>query len=267
MPKKTKKTKKTTQKQRQKQSVNVKVHIDQSKRTAPRQPSQQNKARFPAPHTQSLPYPSMVYNSPLLPLADNRPKTEDLTTTNQLLNALVAITTQSPQFDYYQRAQNNSNPSYVSHPIDDGSTLYLDNSVPSQFQDHRQITNGGLTAEAVGMTSKESLDDETDDAEQQIKNMGYASAQETVENGFKKSQKNVIFADSDSEPEKVDLDTASNINPKKTVGRPAKEKKEKAPSKATPAQQASLAKAREAKKKKYGSVTVEDVDEGYETGY
>lgn len=221
MPKKTKKTKRTTQKQRQKQSVNVKVHIDQSKRTAQRQPSQQNKGRFPAPHIQSLPYPSMVFNSPQLPLADNRPKTEELTTTNQLINALVTKTTQPPQFDYdsmynymkdrvnrehNQRAQNNINPSNVSFPTDDnsprvhdGSTLYLDNNIPSQFQEPRQLTNTGLTASA-GMISAESLDDDVDDAYEQLKGIG--SVQATVNTALKTPSKtpkknNELFPDTD----------------------------------------------------------------------
>lgn len=270
MPKKTKKTKKTTQKQRQKQSVNVKIHIDQSKRTVPRNKTNKVQPYIPAHNIQSSFYPS-TYNVPL-PLVDNSAKTENLATTNQLINALVTKTT-SPQFDYdsfftymknresNQRSQNNVNPSNISFPTED-------DNIPSQFVELRQLTNTGLTAEASGMTSNGSLDDDVDDAEKQLKSIGLESSQATVENGFKKLPKNVIFADSDSEPEKVDLETAANVNPKKTVGRPRKEKPEKPPSTATPAQIEAAAKAREGKKrKKYGNVTVEDVDEGYETGY
>ncbi len=103
MPKKTKnkKSKYTKQRQKQKQSVNVKINIDQSRRTTPRNPPNKKigHLHLPAPHIQSLPPSTMVTNSPLLPLDDNKPRTDELKETRQLINTLLLKDT--PNRDYY----------------------------------------------------------------------------------------------------------------------------------------------------------------------
>ncbi len=95
------KSTKQKQKQKQKQTVNVSVNIDQSKRTVPRGGNKTLPKRglpFPAPHIQSLPPPSMVINSPLLPIHENKPKTDDLQERRQS-SELVSNQPPQPQID------------------------------------------------------------------------------------------------------------------------------------------------------------------------
>lgn len=190
MPKKTKKTKKTTQKQKQKQSVNVKIHIDQSKRTNPRNTPSKKAGHYslPAPHIQSLPAPSMVLNSPLLPLADNKPKTDELQETKQLVNALVLRNIHQPEQQDIPRLIDQ----YISTP-DYNQQLYQrlmqqhtrqtqrpTRRTQTEFKTSEELTKTGLqTAKPAGVN----LDDEEDD--EAVRLIGFQTPQDSTQTGFK----------------------------------------------------------------------------------
>lgn len=91
MPKKTKKTKRTTQKQ--KQSVNVKINIDNSRKTRQQNPQKSKGTRFQAPFNNSLPSPTMDQNFPQLPVVDN-----NLKENKEITNALILRSIQAPPY-------------------------------------------------------------------------------------------------------------------------------------------------------------------------